>query len=147
MHRSSAWGWLVVALFLLPAVVPGAAADDELAAVCVRQGPPPDVQANENCGPLQVILRVTTPEGSQEYDLGPCHENCDLIVVVDVILCHASRMYDIPWMFVHGQFGPVNWIENEAQKLLAVSGPLTPLILYAPALPGECLLPPTPMIR
>lgn len=57
--------------------------------VCVSQGDlpgtPPTVQ-HRDCGP-RVILRVVTPDGTREMDVGACREECEATLVLVLVLC------------------------------------------------------------
>lgn len=70
------------------------------AGVCVSRGDlpgtPPSVQYKD-CGP-RVILRLVTPEGTREMDVGMCSQDCEALLVLVVEVCpgDADRPFHSP---------------------------------------------------
>lgn len=79
---------LVVALLAL-ATPPATAL--KKAGPCFDERIPPHFQAG-GCGPavgVQLTLRFKSSEGTKEYTFGSCDGNCDLRVIIDVIVCRS----------------------------------------------------------
>lgn len=143
-----AWIVLAAGMLLAPAPFAGAQPLEKLTRpLCLNDETPPRVDT-DHCGPgsvgtVQIIVRYTDPDGAEvEEDLGPCHEDCDVVIILNLILCHGARVSDVPDGFVETDIPLLEWteafVEDEVEKAVA---PLSPRDL-----PAWCLASQAPFV-